>query len=368
MTEMMAQIAQNLFHHNAILATIFMSVIPLVELKGSIPFGMSEDIWGKVYMLSAWQAFLWSILGEIVVTVILAFIFKPIYNAIKDKKFFKGIVHFLTDSLNEKNVDLQKSSSLNNENKKLWKKMGLVFAFTAIPVPGTGVYTGTALGILIGLGRSFTIFCVTLGNIIAGAIIMTICFIFPEFSTILFYIFIILILIVLIYKIIVHIIKTKRKNRSSFKNAKIVNEADLWEVFADIDKNTISQSNNEQLKHSLDKSNLQINDNQKLTVVHLRVKGSKIIYYDAITENIDNETANNIKTTLDNLNGKTVCVISPQDSSIVVCDKIMLLTNGNIIAQKTHNDIYSCPLDWGEIFNKDKKTDKSEDNNKKDNA
>ena len=79
MTETMSQIAQNIFGNNAALATIFMAIIPLVELKGSIPFGMSEDIWGKVYMLNAWQAFLWSILAEIVVTAILAYIFKPIY-------------------------------------------------------------------------------------------------------------------------------------------------------------------------------------------------------------------------------------------------------------------------------------------------
>ena len=363
MTEMMAQIAQNIFGHNATLATIFMSIIPLVELKGSIPFGMSEDIWGKVYMLNAWQAFLWSILGELVVTIILAFIFKPIYNAIKDKKFFKGIVHFLTDSLNEKNKDLQKSTSKDTENKKFWKKVGLVFTFTAIPVPGTGVYTGTALSILIGLGANFTILFVTLGNIVAGAIIMTICNIFPAFSTILFYIFIALIVVVLAYKIAVHIIKKNRTKPDKNGHAKIVSEEDLWEVIPETDAFAMQANNNIELKEALNNSDLLFDAKQKLTIIKLRVKGSKILYYDEVTSLIDDQTKSSIKTTIENLDGKTVFVVTEHCSTVIDCSKVMLLNNGNIIAQKSHNDIFSCELDWDKMFGKDNKDNKEDNKN-----
>lgn len=339
MTELMAQIAQNIFGSNATLATIFMALLPLVELKGSIPFGMSEDIWGNAHMLTAWQAFLWSILAEIVLTVVLAFIFKPIYNAIKDKRFFKGIVHFLTDSLNEKNKDLEKSSTNDSENKKFWKKFSFVLTFTALPIPGTGVYTGTALGILVGLGRSMTILSVTIGNILAGAIIMTICNIFPEISTILFFIFIALIIIMLIYKIVVHVIKSKKGTPDGTGHAKIISEDDLWEVVDNATSTNLQTTQNADIKNTLDKSGFIFDGKQKLTIIKLKVKDSKIEYYDEATSVLDKNSIKNIKSTLDNLAGKTILVTTPKSSTIIDCDKVMLLSNGNIIVQKKHNDI-----------------------------
>ncbi|MGN1208267.1 MAG: small multi-drug export protein, partial [Christensenellales bacterium] len=101
-----------------------------------------------------------------------------------------------------------------NSKKNLWKKIILVFCFVALPVPGTGTYTGTALAILLGLNPLISIACVTLGNIVAGVIIMTICTIFPQFSTILFYIFIALILMLLIYKLIVHFVNKKNEQKN----------------------------------------------------------------------------------------------------------------------------------------------------------
>ena len=369
MTETMSQIAQNIFGNNAALATIFMAIIPLVELKGSIPFGMSEDIWGKVYMLNAWQAFLWSILAEIVVTAILAYIFKPIYNAIKDKKFFRGFVHFLTDSLNEKNDNLEKASSKDSENKKFWKKFATVFTFTALPIPGTGVYTGTILSILMGLGRHVTILCVTLGNIVAGVIIMTICHLFPEITTILLYIFLVLIVLALIYKIAVHIIKSKRRQLDKNWYGKTVSEKVLWDVIYDTSPFDLQATNNIELKEAISSTDIIFDSKQKLTIIKLHIKGCKVMYYDEITSIIDDQTKENIKTTLDNLAGKIVVVVTNRTTVVLDCDRIMLLNNGNIIAQKSHTDIFACPLDWDEMFGKasDKSSKKEPAKQKEDN-
>lgn len=214
MIDSITQFVSNLFGNNVVIATIFIAIIPLIELKGAIPFGTSTDFWGE-FALSAWQAYFYSLIGGLVITIILAFIFKPIYNAIKDKKFFSSIVHFFTDSLNKKSQEINEEKEEQNEqdknnNAKFWKRFFVAFVFTALPIPGTGVYTGTALAILLGLSPLYAIISVTLGNILAGAIIMTICQIFPAFSTILFLIFLGLILALLVYKILVHIIKNKK--------------------------------------------------------------------------------------------------------------------------------------------------------------
>ena len=47
MTEFIQEIVLAIFGNNAILATIFISMIPVVELRGAIPFGSSKEIWGE---------------------------------------------------------------------------------------------------------------------------------------------------------------------------------------------------------------------------------------------------------------------------------------------------------------------------------
>ena len=99
MTEAISTFVSELFKDNVVLATILIALIPLIELKGAIPFGMSVEFWGDA-ALKAWPAFFYAFLGGAIVTVILTFVFKPIYNAVKDKKFFKKIIEFSPKVIN----------------------------------------------------------------------------------------------------------------------------------------------------------------------------------------------------------------------------------------------------------------------------
>ena len=214
MTETISQFLANMFDGNVAIATILISMIPLIELKGAIPFAMSKDFWG-VNVFTAWQAFGCSILGGFIVTVVLAIIFKPIYNWLKDKKFFKSFINFFTSSALKKSEEVEeKNKEEKSSTKKLILKCLAVFAFVGIPVPGTGVYTGTALAVLLGLNIPLTITLVTIGNIVAGLIIMFICSIFPEFTTIILLIFIALILAFLAYRVVVHMLNKKENTEN----------------------------------------------------------------------------------------------------------------------------------------------------------
>lgn len=214
MTETISQFLANLFQGNAFLATIIISLIPLIELKGAIPFGMSKDFWG-IYVLNSWHAFGASILGGIIVTVILALVFKPIYEAVKDKKFFRSIIEFFTSSAKQKKEEIESDTLKTSGNKKLWIKLLGVFIFVAIPVPGTGVYTGTILAVFLGLKYWQTLITVTLGNILAGLIVMFICTLFPDFTLIILCVFLALIAFFLIYRLIVHFAKKKKENQNN---------------------------------------------------------------------------------------------------------------------------------------------------------
>ena len=89
MTELIGEIFSKIFNDNVILATIFVSMIPIMELKGGIPFGMSEAFWG-VKALSRWQAFWYAYLGCSIVIIFLYFSFVPIMKFLRKTKLFKG--------------------------------------------------------------------------------------------------------------------------------------------------------------------------------------------------------------------------------------------------------------------------------------
>lgn len=260
MNNFIAKIFLRIFGKHIGLATIFFSMLPIVELRGGIPFGMSKSFWGEL-ALSNWQAFGYSFLGSSLVVFILALIFKPIFNYLKSTRAFKKLAIFIEShlktkaqkiSLDEKNSnetldgkipdnglyknsnnlsDVNSSEKLENktiEDKKSQKnfdkktknlksiilKMLGIFVFVAIPIPLTGVWTGTALAIFIGLDYIETILSVVVGNFVAGIIILTICSIFPNFTNIILYIFLALTLILIIFGVIKSIINKKNKKEN----------------------------------------------------------------------------------------------------------------------------------------------------------
>lgn len=215
---MIGEFIKNIFGDNVILATILMSMIPLIELKGAIPFGVSAKIWGA-NALSTWQAYLWSIVGGIITTTLLVFLFKPIYEALKDKKFFKTIIDFFTSDVNKKankinNKEHSEEAQLKQERRHLINRIITTIIFVAIPVPGTGVYTGTALAVLIKLNIWQVIVFVTIGNIIAGLIVTTVCSIFPAITDIILVVFVAAVFVYLLCKAI---IKLSNKNKNEIK-------------------------------------------------------------------------------------------------------------------------------------------------------
>ena len=226
MTELIGEIFSTIFNGNVILATIFVSMVPIMELKGGIPFGMSEAFWGTG-ALGRWEAFGWAYLGCSLVVIFLYFAFVPIMKFLRKTKIFKGLANYIDNKINSKSKQMrqeedQTSEELNKSesvvkasNKSMACKMLGVFIFTVIPLPLTGVWMGTCLAVALGLNFWQTMLSVLLGNLIAGIVISTICVIFPQFTHILIYAFLILVLIVFIYEIIKHKInKNKLKNKN----------------------------------------------------------------------------------------------------------------------------------------------------------
>lgn len=194
MTNFIQNVFSSVFGENVILATILIAMLPLIELKGAIPFAMSSQIFG-VHALPLWQAFCFALLGSSLVVPILILIYKPITKWFKSTKLFNKLGNFIENKVNKKKEDIEKK---DGKKSKLKRWLG-TFVFVAIPLPLTGVWTGTCVAVALGLNFVESLSSVVLGNIIAGVIITLISMAFGDATLIFFYIFIALIVLCLIF-------------------------------------------------------------------------------------------------------------------------------------------------------------------------
>lgn len=212
MIEAIHEIFKNIFGTNVEFATILISMIPIIELRGGIPFGMDKSLWG-VNALSAWKSFGFAFLGSCLVVPIIALLFLPIINWLKTTKLFKKIAVAIENKIKSHSDKIEDDAKENASSRKskLIKLFG-VFIFVAIPIPLTGVWTGTAIAVLLNFNFLETCITVILGNLVAGIIMLTICSIFPNFTNIILIVFILLAIILIIYSIIKSKIKNKNNN------------------------------------------------------------------------------------------------------------------------------------------------------------
>jgi uncharacterized membrane protein len=136
-------------------ATFLIAMIPVTELRASIPFAMG------FFHMPAWQAFLWSVVGNIIPAIFLVWLLKPIseWLSVKSKickRFFDWWFKRAARGFNEK-----------------FKKYGFwaLMIFVAIPLPATGAWTGAAAAFMFDLPKKKAILSISLGVIIAGIIV-----------------------------------------------------------------------------------------------------------------------------------------------------------------------------------------------------
>jgi uncharacterized membrane protein len=210
MTEAISQFFANSFGGNVLLATFLISFLPLMELKGAIPFGMSVAFWQE-NALTAWQALGIAFLGSSLVVPFVALVFKPFINWLSKFKFFGGIINFFTGDIKAKS-EIVVAQSGKSKTRSLCLKMLSVTLFVAFPIPLTGVWTGTCLAVMLGLNFWQTCLSTIFGNFICGLIVILICDLFPNSIAIILYVFLAFVVVALAAKIVLHFVK---KNRGS---------------------------------------------------------------------------------------------------------------------------------------------------------
>lgn len=169
MAQSIAEFLFELFHSEY--AVVFLiSIIPMIEVRGAIPIGVSLG-------MNIWVSYVFAVLSALVICPILIFFLKPVLNWLKKTKIFKKLANAFIDLFTEKAEKIKvDSEALSDDDKKEARKKRLkkligVFLFVAIPLPMTGVWTGTAVGVFLDQKWYDTLISVVAGNFVAGAII-----------------------------------------------------------------------------------------------------------------------------------------------------------------------------------------------------
>ena len=143
------------------LAVFLISLLPIVELRGAIPFGVALGVdWRLVYFLS--------VIGNIIPAPFIILFFRPISEFLENTKLFGALASKIKNRANSK---------IKSVNK--YKMLGL-FLFVAIPLPGTGASTGAAVAALMKMRLKYSIPAIVAGVLTAGILMMGISFGFGE--------------------------------------------------------------------------------------------------------------------------------------------------------------------------------------------
>lgn len=136
---------------------MFTAALPIIEVRGAIPVGIALG-------MTPLHATILSYLGSLIPVPFILFTIRPIFNWMKQTKTFKKLVDKLTTRSMEKSGDVKKYG--------YW---GL-FIFVAIPLPGTGVWSGSLIASLLDMRIKYAFIAIVLGNLIASIAIMLLSF------------------------------------------------------------------------------------------------------------------------------------------------------------------------------------------------
>ncbi len=137
------------------LATFLIAMVPISELRAAIPIGI------KVYHLSIWSAYFWSVLGNLVPMILIVLILAPIADFLsRHFRIFQKFFEWLFEHTRKRGA-------------KKFEKWGeaAVFILTATPIPLLGGWTGPLAAFVFGIRLRKSIPLIILGCMAAGVIV-----------------------------------------------------------------------------------------------------------------------------------------------------------------------------------------------------
>lgn len=139
------------------LITAIISMIPLLELRGSI---LVAGILNMPFV----ETFIAAVIGNMIPIPFILIFIEKIFELMKKSRHICKIPIWIENKAMSKSEQIEKYGYLG------------LFLFVAIPLPGTGAWTGSLLAVLLGLKRGKSLLAVFLGVLGAGFIMSALSF------------------------------------------------------------------------------------------------------------------------------------------------------------------------------------------------
>ena len=129
----------------------FISMVPIVELRGAIPVGFALE-------LPFWLNFVICVIGNFLPVPFILLFIRKILAWMKKVKYLDKIALWLERKAQKKSDKVMKGVASG------------LFLFVAIPFPGTGAWTGALIASLFDMRMRYALPAIFLGIVAAGVI------------------------------------------------------------------------------------------------------------------------------------------------------------------------------------------------------
>ncbi len=141
------------------LKVLGLAASPIFELRASIPLGFY--LWGQDQIA---KIFLLSIIGNFIPIIPLLIFLEPVSNKLRNFFLWKKFFDWFFEKTKKKASLVQK-----------YEALGLAL-FVAIPLPGSGIWTGSVAALLFKIKFRYAFIAITIGMITAGVLVSLVCF------------------------------------------------------------------------------------------------------------------------------------------------------------------------------------------------
>ena len=133
----------------------FLSMVPVVELRGTIPLGIAMKL-NPVY------TYMVCVIGSSIISVPVVLMFRQVIDYLRHRKYFNKVIRWIDKKIEGRAKKLKAASIL-----------GLI-VFVGVPLPTTGSWSGSALASLFKMRVVESLLGIFIGNAIAGAVMLTV--------------------------------------------------------------------------------------------------------------------------------------------------------------------------------------------------
>ena len=133
--------------------TFLISMLPIIELRGAIPVGVALGI-------ESWKLYIIAVVGNMLPIPFVLLLARPIINFCLNSRILKKFGKWLENKVDK-----------NSDKIIKYGTWGLMI-FVAVPLPGTGAWTGALIAAILDLRIKKAVPSILLGVMIAGIIML----------------------------------------------------------------------------------------------------------------------------------------------------------------------------------------------------